>query len=194
MTSEFRRLMVVLWVLLAPTTAFAASQWVMIPDENPRYANRTGNFVVTLIPGWLVRVNDRGYELTEDGTRIHAINFERRTLSGAFPEVEVEASEEMLPSELSEAMMASIRTTSGADSIKVFSDAPYDFEDRLGFRTHFGWVDGEGLRWEAVAYGFATDDSFYSMSYIGPKLIYAESEIERFDQAVSTFDLLEDRG
>lgn len=172
-------------ILSVATLGGCVTMWAK-PDKP---VNAPSNrFSVKLPANWLHFTADRkAVTATKDGLNIQHIRFYFRKHDEAFKAIEKQSNANMLPSELAELAMATMRKGKLTKNAKVLENSPFTLAGHQAFKLIVEFRNEEGLRFRRMVYGFVVKDGVYFMQYQAPVLHFYNRDINDFRLAVSGF-------
>jgi hypothetical protein len=148
------------------------------------------SFSVKMPAGWVQREISEGETThlvaSRDGPGLQAIHFWRRDNEKAFPAIEKAASPDMLPEELSEAFVASMRAEFNREGMEVIESQPATLGGAPGFRLLLEYRAGGGLRYRMLVYAASTPQGYYALIYDAALLHYFDRDLGAFQEILET--------
>jgi hypothetical protein len=117
---------------------------------------------------------------------MQAIHYWRHDNEKAFPAIEKAASPDMLPEELPEAFVASMRAEFNREGLEVTESQPATLGGAPGFRLLLEYRAGGGLRYRMLVYGASTPHGYYALIYDAALLHYFDRDLGAFQEILET--------
>jgi len=128
--------------------------------------------------------------ITYDGPRIERIEITKRDNKDAFPKIKKAANENMLAFELSELMIAELKTVEALANLEVMENSPTMVSGLPGVKLKLRAKNNKGVEFEMLVYGVVSKNGLYTLTYQAPKLHYFQKYIGVFEKTVGSFKLL----
>ncbi|WP_078120404.1 PsbP-related protein [Thiosocius teredinicola] len=173
--------------ILALLLGGCAGTWTRVDNTNAHYTDP--RYELDLPDGWVrVKVFETLY-VTRDGVGVQQISVAFREHEKAFENSEQDAGTDLLPAELADRYIAEMKASdsNGLPSLEVLSNSPSTVDGHDAFRLHVRFVSHDGLRYERIAHGFATDAGFYLVTYQAPTLHFFERDQLTYQQLLNSF-------
>lgn len=166
----------------------AAATWSRV--EQPQISSPARAFTIEAPVGWMHATfpKDR-ILLTRDGPDIQFVRVFKTSHEEAFPTMKKTSRPEMLPSELAELVVAELKANTTGIGMEIMENAPLEIAGHRGFRLHLRFHTEEGLRYQVLFCGFASQEGFYALLYQAPTLHYFQRDLPEFEKMVRTFRL-----
>ncbi|MFQ6023751.1 MAG: hypothetical protein ACE5NW_13610 [Acidiferrobacterales bacterium] len=175
-------------VIVIVTLVTACAPWAMIKE--PLVEGPGKSFTIELPIGWVrAKFVPNAILATRDGIGIQFIEVVKRSHDNAFPRIKEKTEADMLPSEVAELVIAEIKTDERLSGLKVVRNAPATIGGKTGFRLHLRMKNEDGLRYEAVVYGFVDEAGFYRLAFQAPAIHYFKRDLPAFEEVVKSFHL-----
>lgn len=182
----FLRLLLI--VLSALLLAGCPGQWVKVEDrklESEHYSLE--------LPAHWIKVQLQGkWLVTRDGPSLQKIVIQGADHDSAFPTAKLESSPDLLASELAERYVADIKKEDehGLPSFQIESNRPFVLGGKEGFRIKAKYRTEQGVDYELLGVGVASEKGFLSVTYTAPTLYYFERGEPQFEQLLTSIKLL----
>lgn len=175
-----------LLIVIAASLAGCAGQWTRVDDQ--AMTHKGDHYQVTLPAGWVKVEYGDMLIVTRDGPDLQKITLRGVPLDKAFPALEKGAQKNQLPSELAELFVANMRKSDPDQipSLEILSNEPANIAGHDGYRIHVGYRTADGVRYQLIGYGFATDSAFYSVAFNAPYLYYFDRDKDRIAEVVGS--------
>lgn len=175
-----------LLIIVAASLAGCAGQWTRVDEQALNH--KGDHYEVTLPAGWVKVEYGDMLIVTRDGPDLQKITLRGVALDKAFPALEKGADQKQLPSELAELFVADMRKNDPDQipSLEILANEPVSIAGHDGYRIHVAYQTADGVRYQLIGYGFATDKAFYSAAYNAPYLHYFERDKARIAEVVGT--------
>lgn len=167
----------------------AGSQWVRVSaDKN---LHKGDGYQLRLPDGWIKLQSGDTLLVTRDGPGLQRILVRMAKHEDAFRHLKKPSAVKQLPSELADLFLANMRKEDADEipSLEVLSNEPARVAGHDAFRLHVSYRTGRGLRYQAVIYGFVTDDHFVSIGFIAPSLHYFGQDRDKIEAVVNSLKL-----
>ena len=95
----------------------------------------------------------------------------------------------MLPHEAAEIVADTVRANPQLAQQEIIENAPATIAGHQGFKVTYRYQTPEGLRKQAVQYGFLTDEQLYILAYEAPTRYYYATDLPTFERVKESFQL-----
>lgn len=161
--------------------------WTRIDARAVNY--KADHYTVDLPVDWVRAQAGEVVYITRDGIAVQRVAIEFREHAEAFGKTGQKSEAGMLPSELAERYIAEMRAndTNGLPSLEILSSRPVTIDRRPGFELHLRFLSEDGLRYERLVSGLASEDGYFEISYQAPTLYFFERDRGAFDSVIGSF-------
>ena len=95
----------------------------------------------------------------------------------------------MLPHEAAEVVADAVRLNPYTAQPEIMENVPATIDGHKGFKVAYRFQTPEGLRKQAVQYGFMTEDRLYLLMYEAPTRYYYTTDLPTFERVKDSFRL-----
>jgi len=178
-----------LLLLTALILAGCAGQWIRVSSDE---TYRTARYEVTLPSDWVKRSEENALILSRDGPDLQKIVIIASEHENAFPKIEENATQEMLPSELSAMFIAELKKESsdGFPGLRIETNEPFNVDGQEGFHLVASYRNDDGIRYRLKAFGVSTEKGYFALSYTAPIIHYYAKDLQAFRKILSGLSLL----
>ena len=166
------------------------SGWVRMEQADTTV--KTDRYSLTLPAGWVKWQQQEHMLATLDGLDIQRIDVQFVKHDKAFEKIKKSSSTDLLPSELADLFVANLKAEdeNGLPSLEIINSHPVEIAGTTGFELELRFVSDEGLRYQVVVSGFATDNGFYTIYYRAPVLYFYDRDREIYSTVTHSFKLI----
>ncbi len=176
-------------VLLLGLFGCATPNWQMVKSDHVQYISE--HFSVRLPSNWMrFGQESEGLLLSRDGVALQVITLSHAAHEEAFSPLEIISSSSLLPSELAELTIRLLKSQQGMRALQVIANQPAEIAGEYGFRLQLGFENQQGLNYQGVLYGLATEKRFFLLSFYATEIYYFQRDLPVFEKLVGSFELI----
>lgn len=170
-----------------PLTLLGCAFWIPIEGN---YVSRENFFEVDLPAGWKRAYFTReGLTLTRDGVPLQVVQIVRTPPDKELPFTNRRLEKGMLPQEIAEITIDSIRSNRNFSNVQVFDNEVATVGGYPGFKISFSFQTKESLKKQVIYYGVVADKSFYRILLEAPARHYFPRALSDLEFIRQTFKI-----
>jgi hypothetical protein len=147
-------------------------------------------FTVTVPPDWKAVDETRSFVIySKQGKPLQMIVARVQPLDKELNFTKKRFTKGMLPHEAAEIVADTVRANPELAQQEILENAPATIAGHQGFKVTYRYQTPEGLRKQAVQYGFLTDDRLYLLAYEAPTRYYYATDLPIFERVKESFQL-----
>lgn len=158
------------------------------------YSNGGAKYSVKFPGGWNQIATPNGAVVASAfGPQLQRIEVDYSKPKQAFKSQKKDATPDMDPQELADAVIAELKARSQGDTVDTLHIAPATVGGRPGFRAELASkhaFEGDAIRYKEVVYGVTNTNGLYVLRYEAPVLHYFDLGLPAFEATVASFALL----
>ena len=183
----------VLALLAGLAVAVPAMAWKIVMEGQP-FTHKASGYSIQYPTGWrYVKFGDVSVA-TRDGPCLQRIYVDFRKHKKAFRALGKDSTQDMMPQELAEKIVAEMEAEGSLQHMQVLSNEPITLAGRPGFKVHVSFrtaVDAGSVRYEGIVAGSNSPQGIFLVAYVGSVLNYFARDVETYDKTLATFAIAE---
>ncbi len=156
------------------------------------YSNGGAKYSVKFPEGWNQIATGSAVVASAFGPQLQRIEVDYAKSKQAFKSQKKDATPDMDPQELADAVIAELKARSQGDTVDTLHIAPATVGGRAGFRAELAskhTFEGDAIRYKEVVYGVTNTNGLYVLRYEAPLLHYFDLGLPAFEATVASFAL-----
>lgn len=156
------------------------------PWESVPHTINTAFWSIRPPEGWMdLRTGDSDM-LSKDGPFLEYIFVESRSLKQGFRFIKQKITPQMLPLEVAELIIDSMRADPIIRRFRLISSDPAILGGHGGFKLTYRYEDQNGVDIKAVYYGVVLGNMFFNLRYTATRRYYFDSQLAAFKRVVDS--------